>query len=108
MLIKLVLLTYRSLSLQANANPTAFWLLHFVFFMPGCWEKVLEEIAPAFNDQNELVDLDHLVNKTPLLNSIYWETLRWASSVNSVRKVVEDTVIGGYTLLSGGMVSIIN
>jgi hypothetical protein len=74
--------------------------------MPGCRDKILEEITPAFNDQKELVDLDHLVNKTPLLNSIYWETMRWTSGVNSVRKVVEDTVIAGYTFLNDGVVSI--
>jgi cytochrome P450 len=76
--------------------------------MPGCWDKVHEEIAPAFDDTNEVVDLDHLVNKTPLLNSMYWETMRWTSGVNSVRKVVEDTPIGGYTFLNGAAVSTIS
>lgn len=92
------------LSLQANANLAAFWLLHYILFFPECRQRVLVESAPAFDSEGHLVDLDYLVQKTPFLLSMYYESLRWSSGVLSVRKVMEDTVIGGYTFKTGAMV----
>jgi cytochrome P450 len=93
-------------STQANANPSAFWLLYQILLLPAEMRARLEaEVAPAFDPTtNRLVDLDHLVYKTPLLNSIYWEVLRNTAGSISVREVEEDTMIGGYRLCKGGMV----
>ena len=93
-------------SLQANAVPTSFWLLYYILTDPASEKKIREEIAPAFDDEDNLINLDYLVQKTPFFNSMYWETLRWTSGAVSVRKVEEDTMIGGTLFYAGGMVMI--
>jgi cytochrome P450 len=67
--------------------------------------KLEAEVAPAFDPTtNRLVDLDHLLYKTPLFESIYWEVLRYTAGSISVREVKEDTMLGGYQLRKGAMV----
>lgn len=90
--------------LQANATPTSFWLLHFISHNSHTVPTLLAEIAPAFSSAGELVSLPHLLHHTPLLTSMFHETLRVTSGVVSMRKVVEDTVIGGWKLKRGAMV----
>jgi cytochrome P450 len=90
--------------LQANAIPTSFWLLYHILTDPANEKKIREEIAPAFDDEDNLVNLDYLVQKTPLFNSMFWEALRWTSGAVSARKVEEDTMIGGTLFYTGGMV----
>jgi cytochrome P450 len=68
-------------------------------------DKVRAEIVPAFDaSTSKLVNLSHLINNSPLLNSIYQEVLRFTSAAQGVRKVEEDTVIAGYTFLEGALV----
>lgn len=59
---------------------------------------------PAFNTHGELESLEILVNQSPLLRSTYFEVLRFASASVSVRYVLEDTVISGYTVKKGATV----
>lgn len=81
-------------------------MLYQILGNPELEGKIQAEIAPAFDTNNNLVDLEYLVQKTPLFTAMYWETLRWTSGAVSVRKVEEDTMIGGAMLYAGGMVMI--
>lgn len=94
------------MALLVNAVPTSFWMLYQILGDPAITSKIQEEIAPAFDANNNLIDLEYLVQKTPFLTAIYWEALRWTSGAVSVRKVEEDTMIGGAMLYAGGMVMI--
>jgi cytochrome P450 len=68
-------------------------------------EKIRSEVAPAFDPSSgSLTDISHLINDTPLLNSMYQETLRYTSGPLSVRKVEEDTTVAGYRFLAGSLV----
>jgi cytochrome P450 len=67
--------------------------------------KIRNEVTPAFDPSSgSLADISYLVNNTPLLNSMYQETLRYTSGALGVRKVEEDTVIAGYRFLAGSLV----
>lgn len=91
--------------LQANAPLTTFWLLHYILFIPGLQDKICAEIAPAFDTSTaKLTDLPYLLNQCPLLNSVYYEVLRYTSAAVGIRKVEEDTIIAGYTFLEGAIV----
>lgn len=96
------------LGTQANANPSAFWVIYQILLLPADMRARVEaEIAPAFDPAtNRLTDLNHLINNTPLLTSIYWEVLRLTAGSASVREVEEDTMIGGYRFCKGAMVMI--
>jgi cytochrome P450 len=76
-----------------------------MIFLPGILEKVRAEILPAFDAfTGKLTNLPHLINNSPLLNSMFQEVLRFTSASQSIRKVEEDTVIAGYTFLEGSLV----
>ncbi|PVF99624.1 cytochrome P450 [Serendipita vermifera] len=90
--------------LQANAVPTAFWLLHFVSFSPGTIDRIREETSAGFDSLGHLVNIDHLLHHSPLLTSMYHETLRCTSGVVSMRKVTEDTKVGKYVFRKNAMV----
>ena len=93
-------------STQANANPSAFWLIYQILLLPAQMRARLEaEIAPAFDPAtNQLTNLNHLIHNAPLLDSMYWEVLRLTAGSVSVREVEEDTMIGGYRFCKGAMV----
>ncbi|KAG8750845.1 hypothetical protein FRC14_000173 [Serendipita sp. 396] len=88
----------------ANALPTNFWLIYQIMRHPELQATLHEEIAPAFNKENSLVDLNHLLNNCPLLHSMYWEALRWSTGAVSTRSVAEDTEVAGYVFYTGALV----
>ncbi|PVF99806.1 cytochrome P450 [Serendipita vermifera] len=92
------------MALQANAVPTSFWLLYHLILHPEAKSKVEAEVAPAFDADGNLVDIEHLVKRCSLLNSMIWETLRWGSTAVSVRSVQEDFVLAGKTLYEGAII----
>ncbi|CCA68432.1 related to cytochrome p450, putative-Talaromyces stipitatus [Serendipita indica DSM 11827] len=89
---------------QANALPIEFWFVYQIALNKSLQPTLLAEIGPAFDENNKIVNLNHLLHNAPLLNSIYWESLRYTSGAVSVREVLEDTVINGYTFYAGSMV----
>ncbi|KAG8834044.1 hypothetical protein FRC17_009682 [Serendipita sp. 399] len=90
-------------ALQANAIPTAFWIVYGLLYHPEDRIKLEKEVSPAFDESNRLVNLDHLVRNSPFLNSVYWESLRYSAGSASVRKLTEDVIIGGRTLYKDSM-----
>jgi cytochrome P450 len=93
-----------ALSLQANSPLTAFWIIHYICFIPGLLDRVRTEIQPAFSLSGNITNLPHLLNHCPLLNSIYHEVLRYTSAAVGIRQVEEDSIIGGYTFIEGAIV----
>ncbi|KAG7449707.1 cytochrome P450 [Guyanagaster necrorhizus] len=89
--------------LQTNSNPTAFWLLLHIVAIPGLADRIRKSIAPAFDSEGKVTNVDLMVND-PLLRSAYNEILRLYSGSVSTRVVTEDTIISGYNFRKGGVV----
>ncbi|RYP42550.1 hypothetical protein DL768_010322 [Monosporascus sp. mg162] len=92
-------------AINTNTRKTAFWMLTYILLNPSYIEPLRKETEAAF-DGDALVDLHHLHNKCPLLEAVWFETLRLASNAASVRLVAEDTVIGGKILRKGSRIMI--
>ncbi|KAJ8122586.1 hypothetical protein ONZ43_g1254 [Nemania bipapillata] len=80
-------------AINTNTRKTAFWMLTYILRNPSYIEPLRKETEKAFDGEN-LVDLDYLHDNCPLLEAVWFETLRLASNAASVRRVAEDTVIG--------------
>ena len=90
-------------ALLNNANPMAYHLLRHIF-SPTSLSQLRAEVAPAFALSDRITTLDqlnYLIMSCPLLRAFYYETLRVHSANSSNRKVVEETLVGGYTLRVG-------
>ncbi|KAI0003884.1 putative cytochrome p450 [Xylariaceae sp. FL0662B] len=92
-------------AINTNTRKTAFWTLTYLLRNPSYIEPLRKETATAF-DGDTLVDLNHLHTKCPMLDAVWFETLRLASNAASVRRVTEDTVIGGKVLRKGSRIMI--
>ena len=79
-------------------------MLTYVLRNESYIEHLRKETEAAL-DGDTLVDLDHLQSNCPLLEAVWFETLRLASNAASVRRVAEDTVIGGKLLKKDSRVS---
>lgn len=79
-------------------------MLTYLLHNPSYIEPLRKEISAAF-DGDRLVDLEHLHNNCPLLESFWFETLRMASNAASVRLVNKDTIIGNKILRKGNRIS---
>jgi cytochrome P450 len=79
-------------------------MLTYLLHNPSYIEPLRRETANAF-DGDKLVDLEHLHNNCPLLESFWFETLRMSSNAASVRNVNKDTVIGYKSLRKGNRIS---
>lgn len=92
-------------AINTNTRKTAFWMLTYLLHNPSYIEPLRRETADAFKG-DKLVDLEHLHNNCPLLESFWFETLRMSSNAASVRNVNKDTVIGYKTLRKGNRIMI--
>ncbi|KAK0212438.1 cytochrome P450 [Desarmillaria ectypa] len=90
-------------ALQTNSNPAVFWLILHTVTIPGLADRIRKSIAPAFDSEGKVTNLDLMVND-PLFRSTYNEILRLYSTSISTRLVSEDTIISGYTFRKGGVV----
>ena len=99
-------------ALQANAPVAAYWLLALNIQRPDGLELLTAEVDEAvagWGTSNPSLPLDSQQNVVdfinqadlPLLNSTIQETLRFATSVMSIRAVMETTELGGYTFNRG-------
>lgn len=68
-------------------------------------QEVRDETAGAFK-QDGNIDLDHLHDKCPQLDTMWNETIRMSAYSASVRFITEDTVIGGKILRKGNRLMI--
>ncbi|KAG8769949.1 hypothetical protein FRC20_001720 [Serendipita sp. 405] len=90
-------------ALQANAIPTAFWMIYGLLYHPKDRRTFEGEIATAFDNLNRIVNLDHLIKNSPFLSSIFWESMRYSAGAVSVRKLTDNVTIGGRTLYKDAM-----
>lgn len=83
----------------ANAIPTVFWMLVYVYTNPDLLANVLEETAPMVSNADSTFAVHlrsdaHLRKTCPMLTSTFHEVLRHiSSSLSSGRYVLEDTMI---------------
>ncbi|KAK6529519.1 hypothetical protein TWF281_008690 [Arthrobotrys megalospora] len=94
--------------LEANAIPATSWMIAYILFTPGVYEKLKTELAPCLRAPVEgtslpTFDVDMLI-KLPYLNATWQEALRLGVSSLSPRIVLEDTEIDGYMYKKGGMI----
>lgn len=71
---------------------------------PALLVSIQEEITPAFG--NGKAGMTYLVHSCPSLNALFDEVLRMTNSSSSVRSVVSNTVVGGFTFHAGTKVII--
>lgn len=101
------------IGLLINATPSIFWLLFYIYSVPGLLEDVRLEIAAVtsaetFNTQDERkkhsINVVKLREKCPLLLSTYRETLRLKTNNVYTRWVQEDTLLNDRYLLKEGSI----
>lgn len=90
------------LRFNTNTLPFIMWLLLYIHKDPKLLQELLLEVRRAFDANGEL-DTNYLISadNCPLLNSVYYETLRLVSGTVSFRQVTETTNVGNYTLHKG-------
>ncbi|KAJ9294217.1 hypothetical protein DTO271G3_7079 [Paecilomyces variotii] len=79
--------------ITTNTRKTAFWMLTYLH-NPSYIEPLRKKTAAAFIG-DRLVDLGHMHKNCPLLESLWFETMRMAPNVASVRLIIKDTTIIG-------------
>ncbi|KAF9646400.1 cytochrome P450 [Thelephora ganbajun] len=99
-------------ALQTNAPLAPYWIIALNLQRPDGLEPLVTEVDEAvisWNTANPTLPLDShqnvvdFINQTdlPLLNSTIQETLRFTTSVMSIRTVMDTTELGGYTFNRG-------
>lgn len=94
-----------SFGLLANAAPTSFWLVYYMYSNPRLLSEVREKITSVLGHQKDdeckkvIINIPEVASKVPLLASFISEVLRVQSVNASARVVREDTVLGGRYLL---------
>ncbi|KAF2021402.1 cytochrome P450 [Aaosphaeria arxii CBS 175.79] len=81
------------LAFNVNAAITMFWVLDNIFSRPELHAEVQEEIRKNALVGESTLSCPALRESCPLLNSVYKETMRLTSPLNSARYVKSDTVI---------------
>ncbi|KAJ5738154.1 cytochrome P450 [Penicillium malachiteum] len=90
--------------LNLNVIIITFWMVAHIMSNPRIMEEIRQEIAPMMEflqnredngDTFAEVTKTHLLNGSPILNSIFNETLRHTSMGNSFRKTSQDTLLEG-------------
>ena len=101
------------IGLLINATPSVFWLLFYIYSIPGLLEDIRQEIANAtstliLNTQDHRkkhsISVAKLREDCPLLVSTYRETLRLKSNNVYTRWVQEDTLLDDRYLLKQGSI----
>lgn len=101
------------IGLLINATPSVFWLLFYIYSVPGLLEDVRLEIASVtsadmLNTQGERkkhsISVAKLREQCPLLLSTYRETLRLKTNNVYTRWVRQDTLLNDRYLLKEGSI----
>ena len=101
------------IGLLINATPSVFWLLFYIYSIPGLLEDVRLEVAnvtltETLNTQDDqkkhLISVVKLREKCPLLLSTYRETLRLKTTNVYTRWVRQDTLLNERYLLKEGSI----
>ena len=101
------------IGLLINATPSVFWLLFYIYSVPGLLEDVRLEIANATstemlnaqeNKKRHSISVVKLREQCPLLISTYRETLRLKTKNVYTRWVRQDTLLDSRYLLKEGSI----
>ncbi|GAM89081.1 hypothetical protein ANO11243_071160 [Dothideomycetidae sp. 11243] len=98
-----------ALAVVVNITPAAFWALLLFYSTPGLLQDVRSELDACIAMGTEdgvrvrTIDVAAIKNGCPLLMSSYQEMLRFRAIGNSVREVMEDTLLDGHLLKKGAM-----
>ena len=101
------------IGLLINATPSLFWLLFYIYSVPGLLEDVRQEIANATSTEilstwddreRHSISVVKLRETCPLLISTYRETLRLKTNNVYTRWVQEDTLLDDRYLLKQGSI----
>lgn len=89
-------------SINGNPSILAFWFLGHALYNPSLQAQLRAEVAPAFRDGiHSQPDIEYLLRSCPRLNAAFHETMRIHGGASTLRRVVEDTSVGGFTLKTG-------
>ena len=81
-------------ALSANTNTLTFWVLAYIYTIPGLVSRLRAEIDPTGQARDlSSIPLDRILYESPLLKSTFFETLRIASEPASVRYITRDVSI---------------
>ncbi|KAF9891044.1 hypothetical protein FE257_004979 [Aspergillus nanangensis] len=95
------------LAIGGNPPRAAFWLLSHILYDKTLLDQLRAECATAFDKgANEQPDISVLLDQCPKLNAAFQETLRLYTGIISMKRLVNDTTIGGYHLQRGADVLI--
>ncbi|KAI9879019.1 MAG: hypothetical protein M1830_009818 [Pleopsidium flavum] len=89
---------------NSNTYKLCFWIFAYLLHDPVLLSTIRTETAPAVASTG--VDMNHLLQSSPHLNSLFDEVLRLTNSSSSVRSVASETTINGFTLRTGTKVII--
>ena len=101
------------IGLLINATPSVFWLLFYIYSVPGLLEDVRQEVANATSTRvlstqddrkKHSISVVKLRENCPLLVSTYRETLRLKTNNVYTRWVQEDTLLDDRYLLKQGSI----
>ena len=101
------------IGLLINATPTVFWLLFYIYSVPGLLEDVRQEVANVTSTEmlstqgdrkKHSISVVKLREDCPLLLSTYRETLRLKTNNVYTRWVQEDTFLDDKYLLKQGSI----
>lgn len=88
----------------SNAYKMAFWVIAYILADTSLQSAVQAETSQAFIDGT--LDTRILLETSPVLDSVYNETLRLVNGAISARKVIAPTEIGGKILSKGNSILI--
>lgn len=95
--------------LLANAMPTTFWLIGYIWTHQELLRDLREQLENAdglltAEGDKRIISISALKTKAPLLISVFREVLRINAPTASVRVVLEDTVVADQYLLKKGSI----
>lgn len=78
----------------------AFWILAHVYRLEDLFSVIESETASSLAG-NGSIDVPHLMENSPRLESVWLELLRLTSAASAIRTTTERTIIGGEILRAG-------
>ncbi|KAI4206847.1 MAG: hypothetical protein LQ346_000909 [Caloplaca aetnensis] len=86
--------------INTNAYRVAFWILAHVYRLEDLFSVIESETASSLAG-NGSIDVPHLMENSPRLESVWLELLRLTSAASAIRTTTERTIIGGEILRAG-------
>nr|POE57829.1 cytochrome p450 3a40 [Quercus suber] len=80
---------------NTNTFKLAFWIMAHLLNNPEYLEQIKSEIKPAFDPVAQKVDFQYLLDKCPIFNAAFDETLRLCSTTASIRTTTKAVEVHG-------------